>query len=63
MTKHRIADQIAAIRRRLTELEEGCVRAEAVWNYEKSSVIKRRIARKLTELQNLDAVHSGVLLK
>jgi hypothetical protein len=56
MTKHRITDQIAAIRRRLTELEEGCVRAEAVWNYEKSSVIKRRIARKLTELANLDKI-------
>ena len=63
MTKHRIADQIAAIRRRLTELERGCVRAEAVWNYEKSSVIKRRIARKLTELENLGKICSGVPLR
>jgi len=59
MTKHAIADQIATIRRKLAELEGRFDRAEAVWNYEKSSIIKSRIKRKLTELENLDKTRSG----
>jgi hypothetical protein len=62
MTKHRIADQIATIRRKLAELQSRFDRAEAVWNYERSSIIKRRIKRKLTELENLDRIRSGVPL-
>jgi hypothetical protein len=62
MTKHRIADQIATIRRKLAELQSRFDRAEAVWNHERSSIIKRRIKRKLTELENLDRIRSGVPL-
>ena len=60
--KRLITDQIATIRRKLTELAGQFDRAEAVWNYEKSSIIKRRIARKLTELEILDKIRSGVPL-
>ena len=59
MINHRIADQIAAIKRNLIVLYGRFDRAEAVWNYEKSSIIKSRIKRKLTELENLDKTRSG----
>ena len=59
MTKHAIADQIATIRRKLAELKGRFDRAEAVWNYKRSSIIKSRIKRKLTELENLDKIRSG----
>jgi len=60
MTKHAIARQIGTIRRRLTVLAGQFDRAEAVWNYEKSSIIKRRIARKQTDLENLEKIHTDV---
>ena len=62
MTKHPIADQIATIRRKLAELAGRFDRAEAVWNYERSSIIKRRIKQKLTELENLDKIRIGIPL-
>lgn len=62
MTQHRNVDQAAKIRRKLTELYGRFDRAEAVWNYEKSGIIQRRIARRLLELEDLDTSPSSVPL-
>ena len=62
MINHRIADQIAAIKRNLIVLYGRFDRAEAVWNYEKSGIIQRRIARRLLELDDLDRIRSNVPL-
>ncbi len=62
MPNRRIVDQIAAIRRKLTALYGRFDRAEAVWNYEKSGIIQRRIARRLLELEDLDRIRSNVPL-
>ena len=62
MANRRRADQMAAIRRKLTLLYGRFDKAEAVWNYERSGIIQRRITRKLLELEDLDKIRSGVPL-
>ena len=59
MEGQRIIDEITKVRRKLIELENARVQAEAAGNVAKSSDIQRRISQKLVELENLMKIAPG----